>query len=199
MAKPTVQDIQTRVIKAFEKIGFGGRFSTYSVYTKEEDKICINKVGGKIKHYLRVMTEAELGERANDLVQSRFADVTKTFTHLKDSEMFVVYRLVQNMFAKLHGTHVPQYMYYDEKKDAVIARCGKVILEIELILNHRVDISTNALYAYLDELGDLVEIAKGNKNAHMFTMYGVLRITLDNGDKIYPNISVPEFKKHWEE
>lgn len=198
MAKPTVAELRTRVMKAFSKIGFGGKFSTYSVYEKDRDIICINKIGGVMKHYMRVLCQEELNWRAADLQQSRYADISETFTHLKDNEIFVVYRLVQNMFAKLHGTTTPQYFYYDPTKDSIIARCGKVIIEIELILNHTVDITTNALYDYLRQLGDFVDGAAESKDAKMFTMYGVLRITLDNGDIVYPQISVQEFKRHWE-
>lgn len=198
MAKPTVAELRTRVMKAFAKIGFGGKFSTYSVYEKDRDIICINKVGGVMKHYMRVLCQEELNYRACDLQQSRYADVSETFTHLKDNEIFVVYRLVQNMFAKLHGTTTPQYFYYDPTKDSIIAKCGKVIIEIELILNHTVDITTNALYDYLSQLADFVDGAAESKDAKMFTMYGVLRITLDNGDIVYPQISVQEFKRHWE-
>lgn len=198
MAKPTVAELRTRVMKAFGKIGFGGKFSTYSVYEKERDIICLNKVGGVVKHYMRVLCQEELDYRACDLQQSRYADVSETFTHLKDNDIFVVYRLVQNMFAKLHGTTMAQHFYYDPTKDSIIAKCGKVIIEIELILNHTVDISTNALYDYLQQLEDFVDGAAESRDAKMFTMYGVLRITLDNGDIVYPQISVQDFKRHWE-
>lgn len=199
MAQPTVKDHQTRVIKAFNKMGWGGKFATYSCWTKEDNIVCIHRSGQKLKHYLRILHKSELEHRAGDLTQTRYADITQTFTHLKDSEMHAVYVMVTNMFSKLHsGRPQPQYMYYDATKDSVIARCGAVIVEIELILNHRVNIATNALYAYLKELGEMIPEAGTSVNAQMFTMYGVLRITLDDGGVIYPGTTVDEFKRLWE-
>lgn len=200
MAKPTVVETAERVVKAFRKIGFGGKYATYDVTAWRDGFIELHKAGTKPAVCYKIITAAELQNRAQYLIQhatGNLLELLRKEEHITE-EMYVAVRLVQNMQVKLYATPpLNVFMYFDTKTKSVIVNYGSVTIEIRDLDDYNVDIATNDLFAFVDALAPNTDACKNATNIVAFTRWGLVILRLDNGYEIDTTITVEQFNSIW--
>lgn len=200
MAKPTVMETAVRVVNAFRKIGFGGKYATYDVTAWHEGFIELHKNGSVPNVCFKIITATELQDRAQHLIQHVSGNLLETLRKEAciDDEMYVAVRLVQNMQVKLYATTpLNAFMYFDTRTKTVIVNYGTVTIEVCHVEDYNVDINTNDLFAFVDELSHLIDDCKDAKDAVPYTRWGKLHVRLGNGYVIETEVTVKEFNDSW--
>lgn len=199
MAKPTLKETTDRVVKAFRKIGFGGKFATYDVTAWPDNFIELHKFGSVPGVCFRIVDSNELVERSQSLTQHISGGLLQTLLNEKriNQETYVAARLVQNMQVKLYPTQQNGNMYFDEKSKTLLIRYGTVIVEVCPVIDYNIDVNTNDLFAFLDELSYLQDECKNATDAVPYTKFGKLYVKLGNGYVVETDVTVKEFNDTW--
>lgn len=198
MTNPAIAETTDRVVRAFKKIGMGGKFATYDV-VDQAPYIELLKIGCKPSVCFRILTEEELFCRVPDFVQNAQRSILEVQRKTIGEEMYAAHRLVQNMHVKLYATVPKAFMYYDQKTNSMISKYGSVIIETCKRIDDDVDVTSGAAFAYLDELSNLIDECKDTKDVTLFTDMGKLHIKIeDNQYVVETDCTVDEFNGHWE-
>lgn len=198
MAKPTLAETTNRVVNAFKKIGFGGKFATYDVIDRAP-WIQLTKHGITPTVGFRILSQTELDARAEHLVQNYKQSILELQRKVIGEEMYAAHRLVQNMHVKLFATAPKAHMYYDTRNKSMISKYGTVIIETCHVLALNPDVTSSAMFDYLDECAKLITECEGATSATAFTHFGMLCFKLDNNNYIVEtSCTVEEFNHHWE-
>lgn len=200
MAKPTVTETAVRVVKAFRKIGIGGKYATYDVTARRDGFIELHKHNAQSNICFKVITTAEVQDRAQGLIQNirnNLLEVLRLEGSIPE-EMYVAVRLVQNMQVGLYASApINSYIYFDALTKTVIVNYGKVVIEICYVNNYAVDITTNALLDYVEQLSELIDECKNATDIVAYTRWDNLHIKLGNGYIIETEVTVKEFNEAW--
>jgi len=199
MTNPAIAETTDRVVRAFKKIGMGGKFATYDVINRAP-YIELLKNGCKPSVCFRILTEEELFCRAPDLVLNAQRSILEVKRKTIGGEMYAAHRLVQNMQVKLYATVPNAFMYYDQKTNSMISRYGTVIIETCQRIDYDVDVTSKAAFKYLDELSNLIDECKDTKDVTMYTDLGKLHIKIEHNQfEVETGCTVDEFNEYWEQ